>query len=30
MSVTDYIAQFAEFFTQLIKMIQDFFANLSA
>ena len=29
MDVTDYIARFAEFFTQLIKMIKDLFAKIS-
>lgn len=29
MDVTEYIALFAEFFTQLIKMIKDFFASIS-
>ncbi len=29
MEVTDYIARFAEFVTQFIKMIKDFFNNIS-
>lgn len=29
MSVTEYIAAFAEYFTMLINMIKDFFASLT-
>ena len=30
MSVTEYIAQFAEYFVMLINMIKEFFAGFSA
>ena len=29
MDVTDYIARFAEFFTEIVKMVKELFAKLS-